>query len=269
MKSITFQNKKIAYQSEGKGVPVVLLHGFCEDRTLWDEFSTSLLEESFRVIRIDLPGFGKSEVIAGATIEQMAEAVRAVLKTLGQDQVVLIGHSMGGYVSLAFARLFPGALLGLGLFHSHPYADSREKKEARRKSVEFIQRQGHVLFVKQLIPALFTPNFAKSNTFLLEKLIFRAARYKSSGIIAALEAMIGRQDESATLAEVEAPVLFIIGKEDQAIPAGQSMEQIHLPAVSSIHILDNVAHMGMFEAKRKTEQIVRQFIAFCESKAQS
>nr|HQU59328.1 alpha/beta hydrolase [Saprospiraceae bacterium] len=112
MKSITFQNKKIAYQSEGKGVPVVLLHGFCEDRTLWDEFSTSLLEESFRVIRIDLPGFGKSEVIAGATIEQMAEAVRAVLKTLGQEQVVLIGHSMGGYVSLAFARLFPEALMG-------------------------------------------------------------------------------------------------------------------------------------------------------------
>lgn len=267
MKYATYHQKKVAYQSEGKGTPVVLLHGFCEDSTIWDEFAAGLLEEPFRIIRIDLPGFGRSEVLPGATIEQMAEAVEEVLKTLGLGKVVLIGHSMGGYVSLAFARRFPEALMGIGLFHSHPYPDSEEKKEARRKSIEFIQRQGHVLFVKQLIPALFASKFVRSNTFLLEKLIFRASKYKSAGIIAALQAMIGRQDESGVLTALQVPVLFIIGQEDTAVPAAQSLEQTHLPDLASIHILPHIGHMGMFEAKRKTEQIVRQFVAFCEDKA--
>ncbi|MCB0568680.1 MAG: alpha/beta hydrolase [Phaeodactylibacter sp.] len=269
MKYVTYHFKKVAFLSEGKGTPVVLLHGFCEDSTIWDDFAAALLEEPFRIIRIDLPGFGKSEVLPDATIEQMAEAVQVVLKSLRLKQVILIGHSMGGYVSLAFARRFPGMLLGLGLFHSHPYPDTAEKKEGRRKSIAFIGRQGHILFVKQLIPALFTPKFARSNSFLLEKLIFSASKYKSTGIMAALEAMASRPDESGTLAGIEAPALFIIGEEDSAIPPAQSLEQIHLPAAASIHILGQVGHMGMFEAKRKTEQAVREFVFFCSNKSQS
>lgn len=268
MKLITYQDKKIAYKAEGKGTAVALVHGFCEDSSIWEEFRLDLLEENYRIVRIDLPGFGKSEALPAASIEQMAEAVHAVLLKLNLDKVVFIGHSMGGYVGLAFARLYPERLLGLGLFHSHPYADSEEKKENRRKSVAFIQRQGHALFVKQLIPTLFNRKFANSNAFLVEKLTYRAARGKSAGIIAAQEAMIERKDETPTLEALSVPALFIIGEEDQAVPP-ESIEQIHLPQTASIHILERVGHMGLFEARKQTQRFVRQFVAFCEENARA
>ncbi|MCB0578191.1 MAG: alpha/beta fold hydrolase [Phaeodactylibacter sp.] len=263
MRFIAYQDKKIAYQVEGKGTAVVLIHGFCEDSSIWEEFQADLLEESHRVIRIDLPGFGRSETLPGVSIEQMAQAVHAVLFKLKAREIIFIGHSMGGYVGLAFARLYPKMLRGLGLFHSHPYADSEEKKENRRKSVEFIKRQGHALFVKQLIPGLFNEKFANSNAFLLEKLTYRAARGQSAGVIAAQQAMIERQDETQTLSSLDVPVLFILGEEDQAVPADHA-EQIHLPQTASIHILERVGHMGLFEARKKTQRIVRQFVDFCE-----
>lgn len=269
MKKLRYEGQEMAYHTEGKGTPVVLLHGFCEDHKIWEEFQNDLREEPCQVIVIDLPGFGASDVVEGITIEGMARRVHALLQELGVGPAVLIGHSMGGYVGLAFARLFPEALLGLGLFHSHPYADEEEKKATRQKSVEFIQRQGHILFVKQLIPGLFADNFARSNSFLLEKLIYRAAKFPSEGIIAAQQAMINRQDETETLRQIQVPVLFIVGKMDSAIPAEKSIAQTHLPAVVSIHILEKAGHMGQFEARKATQRYVRQFVAFCEEKANS
>ncbi|MEQ8706051.1 MAG: alpha/beta hydrolase [Phaeodactylibacter sp.] len=269
MKKLQYEGKELAYHAEGKGTTVVLLHGFCEDHKIWEEFQHDLREEPFQVIVLDLPGFGASEVVEGVTIEGMAQRVHALLQFLNTGPVVLIGHSMGGYVGLAFARLFPEALLGLGLFHSHPYADEPDKKAIRQKSVEFIQRQGHILFVKQLIPGLFADNFVRSNAFLLEKLIYRAAKFPSSGIIAAQQAMMNRQDETNTLRGIQVPVLFIVGKLDSSIPAEKNLAQTHLPEVASIHILEKAGHMGQFEARKATQRYVRQFTAFCEAKAGS
>jgi len=266
-KHINFQDKQIHYQVDGKGYPVLLLHGFCEDSRMWEDFQADLLEENFKVVRMDLPGFGQSEVIPGISIDQMAQAVKAVLDHLKIEKLVFVGHSMGGYVGLSFARQFPGYLDGLSLFHSHPYEDSEEKKDIRRKSVAFIERQGHVLFVKQVIPGLFTPNFTRSNAFLLEKLIFRATRFASEGIQASQLAMAKRKDETATLSEITVPVQFIIGTEDTAIPAEKSQGQIHLPEVADIHILEKAAHMGMFEERKKTQRFVRKFVEFCVEKA--
>jgi pimeloyl-ACP methyl ester carboxylesterase len=267
MNYVTYQGKELAYELEGKGTTVLLLHGFCEDSNMWEDFYTDLLEEDYQVLRIDLPGFGQSEPVADISIEDMAKGVQAVLKETGCGPLVFIGHSMGGYVGLSFARLYPEHLLGLGLFHSHPYEDSEEKRATRLKSVEFIRRQGHVLFVKQLLPNLFTPNFASSNAFLLEKLIYRASKFPSEGIVAAQLAMAHRPDQAATLEQIEVPVLFILGKEDTAVPSDKSLAQTHLPKTASIHLLEKVGHMGMFEARKQTQRIVRQFVDFCEEKA--
>lgn len=263
MKFATYQERQIAYQSEGRGPAVVLLHGFGEDSRVWDEFREDLLEEKYRVVRIDLPGLGASEVLPEMTVEAMAEAVQAVVETLGLDPFVLIGHSMGGYVGLAYAERHPDRLAGLGLFHSHPYADSEAKREDRRKSIEFVERQGHVIYLKQLMPKLFHPQFARSNAFLMDKLIYRATKYPTAGITGALRAMMERPDRSAVLTEITCPVLFIVGREDKVVPADKSLEQTHLPAVASIHLLEKVGHMGMFEARKKTQRIVRQFVEYC------
>lgn len=267
MNTINYEGHTVAYQREGKGTPIVLLHGFCEDSRMWEDFSPDLLEEGFQVIRIDLPGFGQSAVIPEVSIEGMAHAVQAVLEELQVAPVVMVGHSMGGYVGLAFARLFPQQLMGLGLFHSHPYADTEEKRAERQKSVAFIKRQGPVLFVKQMLPNLFAPSFARSNSFLLEKMIYRASHYEGEGIIAAQQAMAERADETATLEALEVPVLFIIGEEDQTVARDKNKAQTVLPDTASVHMLPKAAHMGMFEAKKDTQLMVRQFAAFCSERA--
>jgi pimeloyl-ACP methyl ester carboxylesterase len=261
-----FEGRQIAYTVEGKGFPVLLLHGFCEDARMWDDFQQDLIEEKYRVIRVDLPGFGKSDVIPAVSISQMAAAVKQVLDELKIEKLVFVGHSMGGYVGLSFARQYPEYLIGLSLFHSHPFEDTEEKKKVRQKSVEFIERQGTVLFIKQMIPTLFTPNFVSSNAFLLEKLIFRATQYAPEGIQAAQSAMANRASESETLKNISVPVQFIIGENDTTIPEEMSKKQIHLPEVADIRILEKSAHMGMFEERKKTQRHVRHFVDFCIEK---
>ena len=167
MKFISFRNKKVAYQSEGRGLTVVFLHGFGEDSRVWEDFTADLLEENYRVVVIDLPGQGKSETLEEMTVENMAEAVAAVVNKLQLELFVLIGHSMGGYVSLAFAEKYPQLLAGLSLFHSHPYADSDEKKANRQRSIEFVRDNGTVIFIKQLLPKLFSEKFANSKWFFI------------------------------------------------------------------------------------------------------
>jgi pimeloyl-ACP methyl ester carboxylesterase len=263
MKSLSFNGRRVAYQTEGKGFPVVLLHGFCGDSKIWEDFKLDLLEENYRVLTIDLPGFGDSEPVEGVSIAYYAEAVLAVVRACKFEKIVLIGHSMGGYTALAFADLAPDLLAGLGLFHSHPYGDNSEKQTSRYKQIQFVEKYGHQLYVKQLIPKLFPANYGKSQPFDLDKLIHRAARYQAEGIKEGLLAMANRPDQRALLRAIACPVLFIVGGKDEAIPATASLDQLSLPAVASIHILPEVAHMGMLEARRPTQRIVRQFVDFC------
>jgi len=263
MKYVKFNEKAIAYTSEGRGKAVVLVHGFCEDSSVWDEFKLDLQERKYRIVCVDLPGFGGSDVVDALTIDDMAHAVKAVVDHLNLEEVVFIGHSMGGYTGLAFARKFPKLLKGLGIFHSHPFADSEDKKENRYKGIDFIKRQGHQLFVKQLIPKLFAPGFEGSNRFLVDKLIHLASKYEPEGIINAQAAMAERPDQADVLKNIEVPVLFIIGEKDNAVTMEQSMAQTSLPDIASVHVLEKVGHMGMFEARKQTQRMVRQFVELC------
>ncbi len=264
---ITYKGRNIAFSVRGKGVPVLFLHGFCEDSSIWDDFTPGITEAGNRVICVNLPGFGASEPLAGETsIEEMARAVLAVADHLELKKFILIGHSMGGYVGLAISELAGGRLAGLGLFHSHPYADSEEKKAGREKGVAFILKFGPSLFVKQLMPTLFAPEFAAGNIFLVDKLILRASQYPQAGILNALEAMKNRPDRSDVLAAAAFPVLFILGEKDQAIPRELDHRQTTLPQVAVVHVLDKSGHMGMLEAPAATRKICEEFIRFCREK---
>ena len=262
MSTILYQKKKINYRVSGEGSTVVLLHGYCEDQKMWDHFIPLL--PSAKYITIDLPGFGSSEVISNISIEGMAEVVMEVLKELQIDKVTLIGHSMGGYISLAFAEKFPSALIGLGLFHTHPYEDADSQKAARNKSIDFLKRNGAAIYAKQLIPKLFPEGFTKFNNALLDKLIFRASQFPVEGLIYGQQAMRDRPDRSHILERVDFPVQYMIGKKDSTLDEKRLIEQTTLARNSLIHILPNVGHMGMFETPEKTANLVGEFITYCQ-----
>ncbi len=247
------------YQVLGEGTPVVLLHGFCEDLTIWDNFIPPLIAQ-YKIITIDLPGFGQSATIPNATIEDFADAVATVLQALNIEKAIVIGHSMGGYATLAFAKKYPNKVLGLGLFHSHPFEDDTERKANRQKAIDFIKAHGTLPFVKQMIPKLFAPHFADSHPKLMEIAIQRAASYPQIGVTTALKAMKNRADQVAFLQQVTCPVLFIIGKEDASVPYQNSLKMSYMPAVSQVCILDKVGHSGMFESPEACRKAIEDFI---------
>lgn len=263
MQIIDFQGKKLAFTKQGKGkTPIVFIHGFCEDHRMWDEFIEPL--NNRLIIRIDLPGFGQSAIQNEHSISNMAQSVNAVLTHLKIPKCIMVGHSMGGYVSLEFAKNHPEKLSGLCMFHTHPFADSDEKKNQRTREIKFIQKHGHILYVRQLIPKLFAYDFSKGYPFEVNKLIYNASKFQSEGIISALEAMKDRSDNSDVLTNIKCPVQFIIGKKDIAVNLEQSMAQTHLPDVADIQVFSDVGHMGMFEAKSRTVKVFKRFLKFVE-----
>lgn len=263
MSQFQYKGASIHYRATGKGVPVVLIHGFGEDQTIWEDF-IPMLPTDFQYITFDLPGAGRSDVMVKCSIAEMAEILKRLLEHLAVEKAIVIGHSMGGYVSLAFAEKYPNALHGLGLFHSHPYADSEEKKSARDKQSTFIERTGSIYYVKELIPKLFPKEFLRFNPLVIDKLIHRAAQFPPAGLRNALHAMRDRTDQTKTLQQLQVPVLFIIGKKDTLMAPEQAINQTVLPTISFIKIFQEIGHVGMFEAPRKTSKAVRAFLNYCK-----
>ena len=263
MKQIIFKNKKIFYRAEGKGKIVMLLHGFAEDGNIWN-YQFKKLKENFLVITPDLPGSGLSEMLEGKIfIEDYADVVKAIadaeLINEKQNQFTLIGHSMGGYITLAFAEKYPELLNTFGLFHSTAYADDDAKKEIRRKGIEFIKNNGVDLFIKNTSANLFSEKTKKGKPGLIENLIDIAKYFSAEVLIQYYKAMIERPDRTNVLKSFKRPVLFIIGKNDNAVPLQASLEQCHMPSISHIRILQNSGHMGMWEEKREATAFLLDF----------
>jgi pimeloyl-ACP methyl ester carboxylesterase len=255
MKQIIFRTKKIFYRSGGKGKMVMLLHGFAEDNNVW-KYQFNKLKKSFFVIVPDLPGSGSSEMLDGEIfIEDYAEVIKAIadieLIKQNKNRFTLIGHSMGGYITLAFAEKYPGLLDSIGLFHSTAYADDDAKKEARKKGIEFITSNGAVSFLKTTTPNLFSEKTKKRKPWLIENLLDNSKYFSSESLIQYYNAMIKRPDRLNVLRSFKNPVFFIIGKGDNAVPLQPSLEQCHLPSIACIKILQNSGHMGMWEEKNK------------------
>jgi len=255
-KIIPCNSSKIFYRVVGNGKPVVLIHGFAEDGEIWNN-QIDFLKDYFKLIIPDLPGTGKCELIEDMSIEGMAELIKVIIAEENISQVILIGHSMGGYITLALAEKYPELVSSFGLCHSSAFADNEEKKAARLKSIEFIKNNGAYEFLKTSIPGLFlAPENYKPCTDLIEK----GKQFTPETLIQYYLAMIARPERIEVLKTFNGPVLFIIGEHDKAIPFEQSMQQCHLPLQSHIHILRNSAHMGMWEETDKVNTALLQFL---------
>jgi pimeloyl-ACP methyl ester carboxylesterase len=255
---ITYKGKNIRYKSGGNGHPIVLLHGFLETLDMW-KYHARKLSQNYNVITIDLPGFGGSQCIGQVHLmEEMAMVVNKVLQQLDISKCLMIGHSMGGYVTLSFAKRFPGKLKGFGLFHSHALADTPEAKQNRERAVEIV-RSDRGLFIINFFPELFAPENVKKFSKEIHQMHLEAMETTPEAIIASLEGMKHRTNNLEILINARVPVLFILGKKDSRVPFEKTLAQASLPAVSEIHILGEAGHMGHIEARKKTLQAIEGF----------
>lgn len=244
---ISPEGNQVAYQTHGKNSPnpLVLLHGFCEDHRIWVPI-LPLLEDQFLIL-VDLPGFGASEMPGKPQMEAYALAVHAVLEAENIERCTLLGHSMGGYVALAFAAHWPNRLNGISLLHAHPYPDSTERIEVRKRGIETVLAGKKDLYVAQLFSNLCTPEFAAAHPEALNTLIVNGKEQSAQGIASALEAMMNRRDHQETLSNLRIPVQFILGEHDALVLLEATLPAVLLPDIGDLHILAGVAHLGMLE----------------------
>jgi pimeloyl-ACP methyl ester carboxylesterase len=245
----------INFTERGKGIPMVLLHGFPFNHTIWDSFVNEL-SKSFRVITPDLPGFGKSEALPGNfTINDVAGALLPWLEKIQVNKPIIVGHSLGGYVALALVKLKPGICSGLVLFHSTAYPDSEEKKQNRNKVLEFIEKNGVLAFTSNFIPPLFSNHQHPS----IADVRHIAVQASAETVIGYTVAMRDRPDQRSLLKEFPEPVMIISGEKDSGISVDSVKEQKAIAKSIEVHILSEAAHMGMFEKPSETAGLIHDF----------
>jgi pimeloyl-ACP methyl ester carboxylesterase len=257
--TINFKGIDVSFTDSGKGKAIVLLHGFLGDKSVWNYYAKQLSSSTTRVITIDLLGHGRSDCLSYVhTMEEMAEAVYEVLKHLKLRKYFLVGHSMGGYVSLALAENYPDDVRGLCMFHSSAKADNETKQKDRTRAIKVVKRNAK-LFIDEAIPNLFNTHI-KPNKLGIEKAKKIALSTSKQGIVAALEGMRIRLDREIILKFAPYPVLYIIGKEDNILPYKDLISQAKLPDNGNYVLLDKVGHMGFFEAKKECLNILAEFV---------
>lgn len=262
LKTAPFKQGTIYFSDTGKGRVVVLLHGFLGSHMLWKQ-TIANLSASYRVIAIDLPGHGFTACFGYVhTMDLMAKSVKAVMDELKLKKYVIIGHSMGGYVSLAFADLYPDHLKGLCLYHSSAYADSEEKKRDRSRSVNLVKANAKT-YTREVVKQLFA---TKNIKHLKEEIAFAqkiAATVSKQAIIASLEGMKDRPNRDVILGMVHYPVMMVVGELDNVLPYQQLLEQSELIQNKQMLYLEHDGHMGFLESPRVSNKAIRKFLRAC------
>jgi pimeloyl-ACP methyl ester carboxylesterase len=258
--TISYQGANLAYSELGKGNPVVLIHGYLESLEIWNGFAEKLAKK-YRVINVDLPGHGRSGIYSSMnTMAVMADSVKTVLDHLSIGRAVIIGHSMGGYVALAMADIFPEMIIGFCLFHSHALPDTEEKKLNREREAMMVKEGKKSQFIKLNI----SNSFADDNHESFRKQINRAMEIalgtSDEGIIKALEGMKARPDRRDVLKNSVEPVMIIAGEKDYYIPFEVYEEHFKLAPKTSVLVLENSCHMGFIEERDKSLEGILKFL---------
>ena len=227
---------------------LVLLHGFCEDKSLWDEIIPKLNFDG-EIIAPNLPGFGGSSLYTPEfTLEDIATTLYNKLKGSSAEKCICIGHSLGGYITLALKHKFPNFVSSIGLLHSTSFADTEEKKYIRNKLVKFLDHNSPSSFLLTFAPSLFSESSRVRLKQEISKVISMSEGLEAATIQSYTKAMRDRKDYSSVLYNEIEP-LFIAGENDNLIPKSDSKKQISMiKNQDSCYLLKNVAHMGMYES---------------------
>jgi pimeloyl-ACP methyl ester carboxylesterase len=256
--TLDYKGGSIQYDVSGKGNAVVFLHGFLETLAVWDNYASSL-SGRFKVVRIDLPGHGASSCYGYShSMEFMAETVLAVLKELKIRKFHLVGHSMGGYVAIALAEIFPDMIRGLCMFHSTSNSDSAQKKKERNKVIRLVQKNKGIS-VRQAIPNLFNTAF-KPYKKAIKDITGKAMKTSLQGIIASLEGMKIREDRQIVMKFAPYPILYIIGRYDNVLPMKKLLAEVDNSEYAESVILENAGHMGFIEDDYVCQTAIQKFL---------
>ena len=257
MKQIIYKNTKISFTDDGKGTAVVLLHGFLENKTMWDKY-VSALSKNHRVITIDLLGHGETECLGYVhTMEDQADMIFAVLISLRIRKIVLVGHSMGGYVALAFAELYPDYVKGLFLLNSSSRADSDERKINRDRAIKAV-KQNHTNFVRISITNLFSEDNREVLAKEIEKVKLQALKTPLQGIVASLEGMKIRKDREVLLHFAPYPLQLVLGKKDGVLIYPETIDQIEGTKVELTTFTNG--HMSHIENEKELKIVLLEFL---------
>ena len=254
MEKANVNGVQLAYTRNGQGKPLVLVHGYPLDYSIWDEV-VSLLDNDFDIIRPDLRGFGESEIVEGQyKIVDMAADIAGLLDYLKVEKAALAGHSMGGYISLAFARTYPERIAGLGLIASQSLADTPERKQGRYEAAAEIIKTGVEPIAEAFSPKL-TPD--KRVQAFIHKLI---VKQPPEGLTGALKAMAERDDSTSILSGFSFPVAILHGKLDELIPIERAQEMKALIPHAHLTELPDTGHIPMMEHPQATAMALRKLL---------
>ena len=254
MEAIDVNGVHLAYDRRGKGTPMVLMHGYPLDHHVWDAV-IPLLEDQFDLILPDLRGFGESSTTdVFYTMEDYASDIAGILDHLGIEKAAIVGHSMGGYISLAFARIFPERVSELGLVASQAAADAPERREGRYKSAAEVADKGIASVVETMAPK-FTPN-----PMLQQYAREAMQRQPPAAYIGALKAMAERVDSTPLLSTIHYPVVIVHGDADALVPIDRAREAKALLQNAYYVEIPGAGHMPMMEAPRKTVEALRHLV---------
>ncbi len=264
-KHIIFQEKRIAYQVKGQGPAIVFLHGFMEDRSMW-QYHYDQLSTQYMCVAIDLPGHGQSEQIAAVHgMSLMAEVVASILQTENINKAMIIGHSMGGYIALEWAKAYPAKVDGLVLFNSHAAADTPASKQQRLRTIALVKENAS-RFINAFIPNLFAPANVERCKSTIEHQKQVAKGMKAEAIIAALAGMMEREDGKPVLEALSVPVLFIRGVQDKRIGYEVIEAQTAVCQHPRLLLLPYTGHMAWAEAPNTTLECLQAFAEECGNK---
>ncbi len=255
-----FGSGRINYSEQGTGSAIVLLHGYLESLHVWDGFAAKLATH-YRVISIDLPGSGLSDVYGEIhSMEFMATAVKELLDSLLLKKVFLTGHSLGGYVTLAFLELFPEKLSGYCLFHSSPFADTQETIDKRNRDIGIVKSGKKDLMYPENITRMFAPPNLEKFSDALKRSKKIASELPAEGIIAMLNGMIKRPSRISLMESGKVPCLWILGSMDSYILWEDATARVKLPSNAVKVILEKSGHLGFIEEEENSLKVISEFM---------
>jgi len=255
-----YGNGRIHFTDQGEGKVIVLIHGYLETLKVWENFAKKL-SKNFRVISVDLPGHGKSDIYGEIhTMDFIADILSKLLEYLEIQKAFLIGHSLGGYVTLAFTDIYPRMLSGYCLFHSQPFADSREAVDKREREIKLVKAGKKDLMYPDNVSKMFaTSNLKKFNGPIIRSK-YIASELPGDGIISILKGMISRPSRLSVMEAGNIPCLWVLGSMDNYINCEKMVSMVRLPQNAELVILKNSGHMGFVEEEALSVKIITDFV---------